>query len=80
MISGEFDFIEKKNQKEYVKKKVIVSPEDIRIVKSQIKDTYGKIMNHEFTKGCGKEDCHWCNFVRNHFVTDLTLEEAEQAD
>jgi DNA helicase-2/ATP-dependent DNA helicase PcrA len=23
-------------------------------------------MNHEFREGCGKEDCHWCNFARKY--------------
>jgi len=27
-----------------------------------IADVYSKIKNHEFSKGCGKGDCEWCNF------------------
>ena len=25
-----------------------------------------KIQDKEFYIGCGKEDCHWCNFVKNN--------------
>ena len=29
-----------------------------------IKDVYTKIMNHEFSEGCNKPDCKWCNFQK----------------
>jgi DNA helicase-2/ATP-dependent DNA helicase PcrA len=25
-----------------------------------------KIQQKDFYTGCGKEDCHWCNFVKNN--------------
>lgn len=67
MISGEIDFVEKQDkEKEFVKKKIIVTADDIAIVQQQIKDVYTKIMNHEFTEGCAKKDCVWCNFVKGN--------------
>jgi len=66
MVSGEIDFVEGTAKKEFVKAKIMVSKEDIFIVKNQIKETYTKIMNHEFTQGCGEEDCVWCNFVKQN--------------
>ncbi len=63
--SVEFDFVEPVKQK-YVTSKVMVTPEDIRIVKEQITDTWNKIHNHEFHTGCGKKDCQWCNFVKDN--------------
>lgn len=66
MISGEMDFIEPEND-EFSKKKIQIFPEDLEAVKKQIETVYQKIMNHEFTQGCGKEDCTWCNFVRENF-------------
>lgn len=65
-VSAEFDFIEPEKE-EYIKEKVVITPEDLDIVRAQVKDTYTRIMNMEFTKGCGKPDCHWCNFVRSNF-------------
>jgi hypothetical protein len=23
-------------------------------------------MNQEFSEGCGKESCNWCNFIKNN--------------
>ncbi len=68
MLTGEIDFIEKAETKtkDFVKVKLSVSKEDISIVKTQIKDVYTKIMNHEFTEGCGDKECTWCNFVKTH--------------
>jgi len=68
MISGEIDFLlkDEKKAKDFVKKKILVTKEDITIVKKQIKETYTKIINHEFTEGCGEEDCVWCNFVKSN--------------
>ena len=32
----------------------------------QIVETWQKIQNREFYTGCGKPDCHWCNFVKTN--------------
>lgn len=79
-LSSEFDFIEPENG-EYVKHKIFISPEDIETVTAQIKDTYARIRNYEFGRGCGKKDCEWCNFVRSNFrdLAQLPPEEEEEA-
>lgn len=64
-VSSEFDFIEPVKE-EYKTEKVLITREDITIVLQQITDTWQKIQNHEFSKGCGKEDCQWCNFVKEN--------------
>jgi DNA helicase-2/ATP-dependent DNA helicase PcrA len=66
VISTEFDFIEPVKG-EYKKHPIIITPEAYGIVKTQIKETYTKIKNMEFTQGCGKADCHWCTFVKSNF-------------
>ena len=79
MISGEIDFIEKNSKKEFTKLKIFVTPEDLKVVKDQIRTTYQKIMNFEFREGCGKEDCQWCNFVKFNYKTDkLDLAKVEE--
>jgi DNA helicase II / ATP-dependent DNA helicase PcrA len=81
MISGELDFLEPNKAGEFVKEKVMIDPASLSIVKEQIKDTYKKIMNFEFAKGCGKEDCQWCTFVKyNYRGEELILEKEEQED
>ncbi|HIA06362.1 MAG TPA: ATP-dependent helicase [Flavobacteriales bacterium] len=70
MVSGEIDFIEKdeRNKKEFVKRQLdVTNREGIIFVKEQIRETYNKIMNHEFTEGCGDKDCGWCNFAAVQF-------------
>ncbi len=63
---GMFDFVQKNKNGEYKQIVVPVFAQDEEIVRGQIKDTYSRIMNHEFDKGCGKETCHWCNFAKRY--------------
>ncbi len=35
-------------------------------VRKEIIEVYTKIKSHQFDQGCAKEDCEWCNLVRNH--------------
>ncbi len=70
-VSSEFDFIEPNNKKEYKKIKLYIEPDDIGIVKAQIKKVWDKIQAHDFYTGCGKPDCHWCEFVKNN---DMAVE------
>jgi DNA helicase-2/ATP-dependent DNA helicase PcrA len=65
-VSTEFDFIEPDKKKNYRKEKLIITPADITTVTQQITSTWEKIQNREFYIGCGKEDCHWCNFVKTN--------------
>jgi DNA helicase II / ATP-dependent DNA helicase PcrA len=69
MRSTEFDFIEPdKKTGAYIKQKVNITSSDTEIVKKQIVSSYKSIKAKEFSKGCGKKDCEWCNFVRDYYV------------
>ena len=48
------------------KKNIYINPEDITTVKQQITTVWDKIQQHDFYTGCGKRDCHWCNFVKTN--------------
>jgi DNA helicase-2/ATP-dependent DNA helicase PcrA len=63
---GTFEYVQKTKKGEYKNVVVPVFEEDEAIVRKQLKDAYSSIMNHEFDKGCGKEECHWCNFARRY--------------
>ena len=64
---GKFDYIEpSKKTGEFMQKVVPVFEPDETTVRMQLKDAYGKIMNHDFDRGCGKEDCHWCGFAKQY--------------
>lgn len=81
VVSTEFDFIEPDKKKNYRKEKIVVTPADITTVTQQITTTWKKIKNREFYTGCGKEDCHWCNFVKtNNLAIALHEMEDESTD
>lgn len=64
VASVEFDFIEPDKKKNYRKERLPIDEADTREIKGQIKMVWDKIQAREFYTGCGKEDCHWCEFVR----------------
>ncbi|MBC7947137.1 MAG: ATP-dependent helicase [Chitinophagaceae bacterium] len=76
VVSTEFDFIEPDKKKRYRKEKLIINPADITTVNQQILSTWQKIQAHDFYTGCGKEDCHWCNFVKTNRLA-VALHELE---
>lgn len=70
IVSGEMDFIQQNKDGEFVKKKLVITPDYVDLVSKQITETYTKIMNHEFSEGCGDKDCTWCNFVKSNFKSE----------
>jgi DNA helicase-2/ATP-dependent DNA helicase PcrA len=76
----EFDFVEPDRKKEFRKLKLMISPEDITTVTEQIVDVWQKIQNREFYTGCGKPDCHWCNFVKTNNLAIALHEEMDEAE
>ncbi len=79
VISTEFDFIEPDKKKNYRKEKILINDADITTVTQQIITTWEKIQNRDFYTGCGKEDCHWCNFVKTNNLA-VALHDPEQVD
>jgi DNA helicase-2/ATP-dependent DNA helicase PcrA len=77
---GVFDFVQKSKDGSYKPKTVPVFAQDEEIVRAQLKDTYSRIMNHEFDKGCGKEDCHWCNFAKRYELIRNPKDELVEID
>ena len=64
---GMFDYMEKsKKSNEYKRIYIPMFQQDMDTVRQQLKDTWARIQNHDFDKGCGKEDCHWCNFAKRY--------------
>ena len=72
-------FIEPHND-DFDRKKVVVTTEHEEIVIKQITETWDKIQAHDFYKGCGKPECHWCNFVKDHklYIAMHEVEEEQQ--
>jgi DNA helicase-2/ATP-dependent DNA helicase PcrA len=62
----DFDFVEPDKRKQYRKERISISSIDIDIVKEQTRSVWNKIQRKDFYTGCGKEDCHWCGFVKTN--------------
>ena len=82
VVSAEFDFVEPDKKKNYRKEKLVITPADTTTVTQQIGEVWQKIQARDFYTGCGKPDCHWCEFVKtNQLAIALhELEEEEESD
>ncbi len=80
VVSTEFDFVEPDKKKEYRKAKIVITPEDTSTVTQQIVQTWQKIQDREFYTGCGKADCHWCNFVKTNDLAIALHEIGEEEE
>ena len=80
VVSTEFDFVEPNKKKQITSKKVLIEEQDIKEVKEQIKYAWDKIQARDFYTGCGKADCHWCNFVKTNklALSEIEIDTEEQ--
>lgn len=77
-MSTEFDFVEPNAKKEISSIIVPISKEDTDAVREQIQFVWDKIQARDFYTGCGKEDCHWCNFVKTNKLQVGFIEEEQE--
>ena len=68
VVSTEFDFIEPDQNNVYRKVTMAITPPDVETVQQQIIFAWEKIQAKKFYTGCGKENCHWCNLVKENHV------------
>jgi DNA helicase-2/ATP-dependent DNA helicase PcrA len=73
-------FIEPNSEGAFDKKLINIKPEHEEIVKAQIRETWEKIQDHDFYTGCGKPECRWCEFVKEHKLYVSLLEGEEVAE
>ncbi len=79
VISSEFDFVEPDKKGIFRKERIVINPQDTETVKQQINDVWAKIKARDFYTGCGKEDCHWCNFARDNKLA-IALHDLSESD
>ena len=78
---GEISYLEADNKNQYIKKELTFNVNDVETVKKMISESYQKILNHEFYEGCGKDNCLWCNFVKQNILPDSFIDkDAEDLD
>jgi DNA helicase II / ATP-dependent DNA helicase PcrA len=80
VVSTEFDFVEPDKKQQYHKAKIVITPADTATVKQQIAEVWQKIQQHDFYTGCGKADCHWCNFVKTNQLDIAKTLQAEEEE
>src|SRR6185312_16103866 len=80
VASSEFDFVEPDKVKGFQKRKIFIEPADITTVKQQITEVWNQIQAHNFYTGCGKEDCRWCNFVKENKLEIALHDIAEEEE
>ena len=78
VMSTEFDFVEPNAKKEISSILVPISKEDTDAVREQIQFVWDKIQARDFYTGCGKEECHWCNFVKTNKLQVGFIEEEQE--
>ncbi len=79
MRSGAMDFVERQKDGRFQRRKFEVEEFEMEIVGRQLVESYAKIKNHEFTEGCGEENCKWCNFVNENMAV-MELIEGDDED
>ncbi|MFN5326319.1 MAG: ATP-dependent helicase [Bacteroidota bacterium] len=77
VVSTEFDFIEPNTKKEIKSIKVNITNEDTLALREQIIHVWERIQDRDFYKGCGKDDCHWCNFVKTNKLDKSEIEDSD---
>lgn len=80
VVSTEFEFVEPDAKKNYVRRKVPITPADIATVKTQVRKVWERIQARDFYTGCGKPDCHWCNFVKENRLAVALHEVMDEED
>lgn len=79
MEEGRFEYVERSRFTGDWKSVIMpVFEWDETLVRQQIRMAYTNIMNHDFKPGCGKEDCHWCNFAKRYEL--IRPEETEDVE
>jgi DNA helicase-2/ATP-dependent DNA helicase PcrA len=60
------------------RERIEIGKEDVDYVTQQLSAVWQQIQNREFTTGCGKKDCHWCNFTKEHKLYASVIETDEE--
>lgn len=74
--SGTIVYLEPDSKQQFLRKTISYQADDVKRVRQLIKETYTKIMQHNFYEGCGEAHCSWCNFVKNNVMVN-SFSEAE---
>lgn len=80
VLEIQFDFVEINDKDQFDLKKLFITQDQIEAVKTQITEAWDKIQKHKFYEGCGKPDCHWCSFIKDHQLFSSLIEEEPEEE
>lgn len=81
VTEGEIAYVHPDKKGAFPSVRITFEPEDTRLIREWIANSYARIMNQDFYSGCGKEDCVWCAFARQTTLPpSLTDMETESLD
>ncbi len=63
----------------YVDKTLTYTSDHLNLMRGLIRDTYDRILEHQFYEGCGESRCLWCRFLRNNAEVDSFADEASES-
>jgi DNA helicase-2/ATP-dependent DNA helicase PcrA len=73
--SAEIDYLSPNEQDIFPCKSMEIKDKDVDIVGDLIVKTYNNIKAHNFSEGCNKRYCKWCNFVKKQQMPDSFRDE-----
>lgn len=78
---GSIVYLDPDRQGALPREEIAFERNDTEALRQMIKDTYASIRNHDFYRGCGEDNCHWCNFVRDQQLgKDIYPTDIEELD
>ncbi len=76
--SAEIDYLSPDDADDFPIKTIELDDEDVAAVGTLISNSYERIMAQEFSLGCEKRYCKWCNFVKTQLSPDSYRDEEEE--
>ncbi|RMF03549.1 MAG: hypothetical protein D6772_01995, partial [Bacteroidetes bacterium] len=66
---------------ELQQEKLQLSAQELQQAQALLRDSYQRILAHDFYEGCGKPNCEWCAFAKESVSPPMhTEEEVEELD
>ena len=78
--AAKIDSVEQNDNKEFPTFTQYYNSEDLALLKQYLIDGNMKLRNLEFLKGCGSEDCEWCQFAKatgQSILPEISLEQED---
>ena len=81
VVEAGVDYVQPDTNGEFPFRTIGIDQNQVQQMKIWMKEVYEEIQKHEFYKGCGEENCDWCQFEKLKrkvgSFSDLTIEELD---